>query len=41
MHKVFVWAVPLIVLEEALAMYLWLDHRAWWLAACKWLIRIA
>jgi hypothetical protein len=39
-HKVFVWAVPLIVLDEALAMYLWLDHPAWWLAICKWLTGI-
>lgn len=34
-HPVFVWAVPLILLDEGVAMYLWLAHPAWWLAICS------
>lgn len=34
-HKVFRWAVPLIVLDEGLAMYLWQVHPAWWVAICR------
>lgn len=36
-HKVYRIAVPLIVLDEAVAMVLWLAHPAWWLATCHWL----
>jgi hypothetical protein len=33
-HKVFAWGVPLIVLTEAFAFYLWQGHPDWWLAIC-------
>jgi hypothetical protein len=36
-HKVYRYAVPLIILDEAIAMVLWLDHPAWWVAVCRWL----
>lgn len=34
-HKVFAWGVPLIVLDEAFAMYLWQVRPDWWLAICR------
>ncbi len=37
-HAAFRWGVPLLVLNEAAAMYLWLVHPAWWLAASRWMI---
>jgi hypothetical protein len=39
-HKVYRWGVPLLVLNESVAMYLWLVHPAWWLATCDWLIAL-
>ncbi|MDB5701337.1 MAG: hypothetical protein JWL66_1536 [Sphingomonadales bacterium] len=39
-HKVYRIAVPLLVLNEVWAMYLWLEHPAWWLTMSKWLIDI-
>jgi hypothetical protein len=39
-HKVYRWAVPLLILNEALAMYLWLAHPGLWLAICRWSINI-
>jgi hypothetical protein len=40
-HKAYKMAVPLIVLDEAFAMYLWLAHPAWWLAVCRQLTGLA
>ena len=37
-HIVYRWGVPLLILNEVVAMYLWLIHPAWWLAACRWLL---
>jgi hypothetical protein len=34
-HKALLWGVPLIVLDEAFAMYLWQGHPDWWLAICR------
>ncbi len=39
-HPVFLWGVPLIMLDEGLAMYLWQVHPAWWVAVCGWLTGI-
>jgi hypothetical protein len=33
-HKVLAWGVPLILLDEAFAFYLWQWHPQWWLAIC-------
>lgn len=41
LHPVFVWGVPLILLDEGIAMYLWLAHPAWWLAICTSLTGIS
>lgn len=38
-HRVYRIGVPLLVLNEATAMYLWLMHPAWWLSACRWMLR--
>ena len=37
-HKVYLWMVPFIITVEAISMYLWLAHPAWWVATCRWLI---
>lgn len=40
-HQVYRRWVPMLVLNECVAMYLWLVHPAWWLATCRWLIGIS
>ncbi|WP_156678642.1 hypothetical protein [Sphingomonas profundi] len=37
-HPVYRRAVPLLILNEAVAMYLWLGHPAWWLALSRRMI---
>ncbi len=39
-HPVFRWGVPLILLDEGIAMTLWLLHPAWWVAICRWMTGI-
>ncbi len=34
-HKVLAWGVPLIMLDEGFAVYLWQVHPQWWLAICR------
>jgi hypothetical protein len=37
-HKVFGWGVPLMALDEGLAVYLWLEQPEWWLKICRSLV---
>jgi hypothetical protein len=39
-HKVFLWGVPLLLLNEAFAAYLWQAHPHWWLAVCSSLVGV-
>ena len=34
-HKVYIYAIPALVLAQNLTIYLWRGAPAWWLSACK------
>ena len=34
-HKVYLWALPAVVVGQNLAMYLWRAKPGWWVSVCK------
>jgi hypothetical protein len=39
-HKVYLYAIPALVISQNLAMYLWRGAPGWWLSTCKEILGI-